>query len=257
MFQRSSRAVAGALLAGAVLSIASCTNAPVTERRQFIIVSEGEATQLGVQAYQKIKAEGRVSRDARMNAEVQRVSSRLAALVDKPGYKWEYTVFEDATPNAFALPGGKIGVNTGLFKVATTEAQLAAVLGHEIGHVIANHTAERLSRLVAIQAGINLLGAASATAAQNADLLAQAATLGLVLPFSREQESEADEIGLIYMARAGYDPRESVTLWQNFERFGAGQPLEFLSDHPSSGTRIQHLQSLMPRALAAYRPRSG
>jgi predicted Zn-dependent protease len=206
---------------------------------------------MGVQAYQEIKQKTPASRDAQMNAMVARVSERLARVVDVPGAQWQYTVFEDATPNAFALPGGKIGVNSGLFKVAKSEAQLAAVLGHEIGHVMAHHSAERMSREVAVQFGIQALGAATNTA-QYADLMAQAATLGLVLPFSRDQESEADEIGLINMARAGYDPREAIALWRNMEAASGEGPAEFLSTHPSPGNRIAHLEQVMPRALAAY-----
>jgi len=206
---------------------------------------------MGVQAYQDILRESRISRDAQMNATVARVAQRLARVVDVPGAQWQYTVLEDATSNAFALPGGKIGVNTGMFKVAKTEGQLAAVLGHEIGHVMAHHSAERISREVAVQTGIGILGAATNTA-QYSDLMAQAATLGLILPFSREQESEADEIGLINMARAGYDPREAVALWQNMESQSGGGTVEFLSTHPAPGNRIAHLQQVMPRALAEY-----
>src|SRR5690606_6304058 len=130
-------------------------------------------------------------------------------------------------PNAFALPGGRIGVYSGLFKVAQDDAQLAAVVGHEIGHVLANHVAERLSRQAVLETG---LGVFSGTGVgEYAGLLAQAATLGVVLPFSRQQEAEADEIGLMLMARAGYDPRAAIQLWKNFETVGGQRPLEFLS----------------------------
>jgi len=234
-----------------VAGLAACQNAPVTGRQQFILISDQEANQMGIQAYQQILSKGSVSRDPQMNAVVARVSQRLARVVNVPGAQWQYTVFGDPTPNAFALPGGKIGVNTGMFKTAKTEGQLAAVLGHEIGHVMAHHSAERMSREVAVQFGLQALGTAGGLA-QYADLMAQAATLGLVLPFSREQESEADEIGLINMARAGYDPREAIALWQNMEAQGGQAPAEFLSTHPSTGNRITHLQQVMPRALAEY-----
>jgi predicted Zn-dependent protease len=234
-----------------VATLAACQTAPITGREQFILVSDSEANQMGAQAYQEILSKGRVSRDPQMNATVARVSQRLARVVDVPGAQWQYTVFDDATPNAFALPGGKIGVNTGMFRVARTEGQLAAVISHEIGHVMARHSAERMSREVAVQVGVGLLGAATNTA-QYAEVMAQAATLGLILPFNREQESEADEIGLIHMARAGYDPRESIALWQNMESAGGRAPIEFLSTHPSPGNRIARLQQAMPRALADY-----
>jgi len=234
-----------------LLALTACQNAPVTGRQQFILISDQQANQMGVQAYREILSKGHTSRDPQMNATVARVSERLARVVNVPGAQWQYTVFEDATPNAFALPGGKIGVNTGMFKVAKSEAQLAAVLGHEIGHVMAHHSAERMTREVAVQVGITALGAATNTA-QYADLMAQAATLGVVLPFSREQESEADEIGLINMARAGYDPREAVALWRNMDAAAAQRPAQFLSTHPAPGNRIAHLEQAMPRALAAY-----
>jgi predicted Zn-dependent protease len=233
-------------------ALAGCATAPITGREQFILVSDSEANQMGAQAYQEILNKGRVSRDPQMNAIVARVSQRLAGVVDVPGAQWQYTVFDDATPNAFALPGGKIGVNAGMFRVARTEGQIAAVISHEIGHVMARHSAERMSREVAVQVGIGLLGAATNTA-QYAEVMAQAATLGLILPFTREQESEADEIGLIHMARAGYDPREAIALWQNMEAAAGGRgPIEFLSTHPSPGNRIARLQQAMPRALADY-----
>lgn len=244
-------AIASALTAVAVL--ASCETAPVTGRDQFVIVSDQQANQMGASAYQKIRAEKRISNDRRFTQPVQQVGRRLAAVTDSPGSRWEFTVFEDSSANAFALPGGKIGVNTGLFQVAQTEAQLAAVIAHEMAHVLARHPSERVSRQVAVQSGLALAGAASGTGAQYSDLLAQAATLGLVLPFSRQQESEADRIGLIYMARAGYDPRAAIEVWQNFEAHGGARPPEFLSTHPSPGNRIERLRSYMPEAMAAYR----
>lgn len=243
---------ARAFLCVAVLALAGCQSAPITGRQQFILISDQEASQMGVQAYQQILSKGNISHDPQMNAVVARVSQRLAQVVGVPGAKWQYTVFEDPTANAFALPGGKIGVNTGMFKVAKTEGQLAAVLGHEIGHVMAHHSAERMSRELAVQVGIQALGAAGSMA-QYSDLMAQAATLGLILPFSRQQESEADEIGLINMARAGYDPHEAIDLWRNMlSQEGGKAPAEFLSTHPSTGNRIADLEQWMPRALAEY-----
>ena len=245
------KVLARACLGLAVLALAACQTAPITGRQQFILISDQEANQMGVQAYQQIVSKGKVSKDSQMNAMVARVSERLARVVNVQGAKWQYTVFDDPTPNAFALPGGKIGVNTGMFKVAKTEGQLAAVLGHEIGHVMAHHSAERMSREMAVQLGIQALGTAGSMA-QYSNLMAQAATLGLILPFSREQESEADEIGLINMARAGYDPREAIDLWKNMQAQAGQGPVEFLSTHPSPGNRIAHLEEVMPRALAAY-----
>jgi metalloendopeptidase OMA1, mitochondrial len=247
------RAVPTGIALAIAVALSACQTAPITGRSQLVLISPQQASALGVDAYRQIKAKEKVSRDPEMNRMVRNVASRLAPVANQPGFDWEYTVFDNPEPNAFALPGGKIGVNAGLFKVARTESQLAAVVGHEIGHVIAHHVAERLSRQALLQAGLGAAGAAGA--GQYVDLMAQAATLGIVLPFSREQESEADEIGLILMARAGYDPRAAVDLWRNFDAYGGQRPPEFLSDHPSSGSRIQHLQALMPKALAEYRPR--
>jgi predicted Zn-dependent protease len=206
---------------------------------------------MGLQAYQQIKQEEPVSRNADLNERVQRVGRRIAKVSGQPEWDWQFTLFENPEPNAFALPGGKVGVYTGLFKVAKNDAQLAAVMGHEVGHAIARHGAERMSQGILAQLGGVAVGAATGNQAY-VDLYSQAATLGVILPYSRTQESEADEIGLVLMAEAGYDPREAVKLWQNFEALAGQRPPEFLSTHPSEGTRIERLEELMPEALERY-----
>ena len=230
--------------------VAACATAPVTGRQQFIAVSEPQAAQLGAQAYQQLLGEKQVVGGTEQSRMVEEVGQAIAATVDVP-YDWEFALFQDPTPNAFALPGGKVGVHTGLFKVVNDRNELAAVMAHEVAHVTARHSAERMTREMAIGAGLMGIGAATSPAA--ADILAQAATLGIVLPFSRTQELEADEIGLIYMAMAGYDPRAAIDVWQNFEALNDGRPPEFLSTHPSPPNRIERLQALMPRALEIYR----
>ncbi len=239
------------------LGIAACQEAPVTGRSQMILLPDDQAAQMGADAYKKILKKGTLSKDPALNRRVNQVGRRIAAVADDPGYKWQFKVLKDKTPNAFALPGGKVGVNTGLFKVAKNDDQLAAVMAHEIGHAIARHSAERMSRQMMIQSGLGIAGAASGTSAGTIGLIAQAATLGVVLPFTRDQESEADEIGLYYMAKAGYDPRESVKLWRNFASYGGDRPPEFLSTHPAPETRIQDLKALMPQALQVYRANKG
>ena len=239
------------------LALAGCQTSPVTGRSQLILLSDGQANQLGVEAYKQILKESKVSRNKEMTRRVKTVGKRIAAVSDDPGFDWEFKVIEDDSPNAFALPGGKVGVHTGLFKVAKNDDQLATVMAHEVAHALARHSAERMSRQILVQTGLTVAGATSQTVAQNAQIVAQMATLGLVLPFSRDQESEADQIGLVYMARAGYDPREAVTLWQNFEELGGERPPEFLSTHPSPGTRIQRLRAAMPRAMAIYEANKG
>jgi predicted Zn-dependent protease len=164
-------------------------------------------------------------------------------------------VFNDKAANAFALPGGKIGVYTGLLQVAQTQDQLAAVIGHEVAHVTAQHANERVSTAFAAEAGLNVVDAiyGGTSSGRNAmALLGLGTQVGVLMPFGRAQESEADLLGLDLMARVGFDPREAVTLWQNMARSGGGAPPEFLSTHPSHATRIEDLQKRMPEALKLY-----
>jgi predicted Zn-dependent protease len=230
--------------------LAACQQAPMTGRNQLILLPESQDAQMGLQAYQQIKQEEKIARDPALNRRVQTVGRRIAAVSGHPEWDWQFTLFDNPEPNAFALPGGKVGVYTGLFKVAQNDAQLAAVLGHEVAHAIARHGAERMSQGILTQFGVAALGVATNTT--YAQIAAQAATLAIVLPYSRTQESEADHIGLLFMAEAGYDPREAVKLWQNFEALGGDRPPEFLSTHPAEGTRIERLQELMPEAMKVY-----
>lgn len=240
-------------------ALGACAETPVTGRQQFIIISDEQAATMGDSAYRSILASSDV--EPKSSPDVKRVEEmgqRIAAVSHAPYLDWEFNVIEDPNPNAFALPGGKVAVYTGLFEVAETDDQLAAVMGHEIAHAVARHSAERLSRDIVLQTGLQV-GAAlgGPEMAQATDVLAEAATLGIVLPFGREQEAEADEIGLLYMARAGYDPRAAVELWRNFAALERQAPPEFLSTHPSSGNRIERLERLMPQALEIYQASAG
>jgi predicted Zn-dependent protease len=243
------RKTAAALVCAGLL--AACQEAPITGRHQLMLLPASQDAKLGLDAFQQIKQKEKVSNDPELNREIQEVGRRIAAVSGHPDWDWQFTLFQDDVPNAFALPGGKVGVNTGLFKVAKNEAQLATVLGHEVGHAIARHGAERMSQGMLEQLGAAAVGVGTGNAAY-AQLAAQAATLAIVLPYSRTQESEADHIGLILMAKAGYDPREAIKLWNNFQALGGSKQPEFLATHPSEGTRIQRLQELMPEALAIY-----
>jgi predicted Zn-dependent protease len=236
--------------AAAIGMLAGCQSAPVTGRQQLIVLPESQDAQMGLDAYQQILAESEVSNDPELNRRVQEVGSRIAAASPHPEWDWQFTLIENDEPNAFALPGGKVGVHTGLFQVAKNDDQLAAVVGHEVAHAVARHSAERMSQQVLVQTGLAGLGLA--TSQTYAALAAQAATLVVILPYSRTQESEADHIGLIYMAEAGYDPRESIALWENFESFGGERPPEFLSTHPAPGSRIENLRQLLPEVMPIY-----
>jgi metalloendopeptidase OMA1, mitochondrial len=240
--------IAGGLLLAAVL--AGCQAAPVTGRQQLIVLPESQDAQMGLDAYQQILSESKISKDPTLNRRVQEVGRRIAAVSPHPEWEWQFTVIENDEPNAFALPGGKVGVNTGLFQVAKNDAQLAAVIGHEVAHAIARHGAERMSQQILLQTGLAGLGIGAGQA--YAELAAQAATLAVVLPYSRTQEAEADHIGLVYMAEAGYDPRQAVELWRNFESFGGARQPEFMSTHPAPGSRIENLQALLPEVMPIY-----
>ena len=233
------------------LAVAACAEAPVTGRQQLILLPESQDAQMGLEDFQQIKQESRVSQNAELNRRVQEVGRRIAAVSPHPEWDWEFTLIENDEPNAFALPGGKVGVHTGLFRVAENDAQLATVLAHEVAHAVARHGAERMSQGLLAQ-GLGALAVGTGVNPQVVDLGAQAATLGVILPYSRTQESEADHIGLLYMAEAGYDPRAAIDLWRNFNALGGARPPEFLSTHPAPGSRIERLQELMPEALEVY-----
>ena len=243
-----------------VLLFINCYQAPVTGRSQLILLPPQQVDQMGVTAFQEVVKKEGVSNNRRYNEAVRRVASRITRVSDTPNYNWEYRVIDDDdTINAFALPGGKIGVYTGILPIAKNDAGLATVLAHEVGHVAAHHGAERLSAGILAELGAAGLGVALSNkdpGVVNAVMQAfgLGVTVGGILPFSRNQESEADRIGLIYMARAGYDPRESIGFWQRMADATKNKPRppQFLSTHPGSGTRITNLQKWMPEAMYYY-----
>jgi predicted Zn-dependent protease len=248
------------LLAGA---LTACATSPLG-RSQLKLFPDAELAQMGAVSYAEIKRESKVADGPAVNRYVRCVAN---AITSRTGGNWEVTVFADDQVNAFALPGGKIGVYTGLLDVAENQQQLAAVLAHEVAHVLADHGNERISTAFATQSGLELVSAVSGTGnsgtgQQVMALLGLGAQVGVLLPFSRAQESEADVLGLRLMARAGFDPEGAVALWRNMSRQSNGQPPELLSTHPSHGSRIDGLRENMPtaRALyqqASYRPNCG
>ncbi len=205
---------------------------------------------MGLQAFTNIKQKTPVDGNRTTNSYVQCVGK---AITREVGGSWEIVVFRDDAANAFALPGRKIGVNTGLLKVAENQDQLATVIGHEVAHVLSQHSNERVSQQFAVEQGLGLVTALaspqSATGQTLMGLLGVGAQYGILLPYSRVQESEADILGLDLMAKAGFNPRESVNLWVNMGKAGGGQPPEFLSTHPSDRTRISGLNAHMAVAL--------
>lgn len=243
----------------AILVALACATSP-TGRSQLLLISEAEMAQMGEAAFTDLQAETPRSKNAADEAYVRCVAKAITGILQPDELRpiavtsWEVELFEDPTANAFALPGGKIGVHTGLLEVARTRGQLATVLGHEVGHVIARHGNERVSQSSLVQSGLSavqvMLGTDTAGKQQLMGALGVGAQYGVLMPFGRDQESEADEIGLNLMARAGFDPYESVKLWQNMAQASAGQaPPEFMSTHPSHQTRISHLESLIPAAV--------
>ena len=246
-----------------VLLLTGCLTVPETGRRQVMLISSQQEMQLGFSAFQQMKKGTPVSHDPAVNAMVQRVGRRIAAVAELPGAQWEFVVFESKEANAFCLPGGKVGVYSGILSITKDEAGLATVIGHEIAHAVARHGAERMSEGILLQTGGGLLGASLSHSDPRTQVLVMTAyglgtQLGRELPHSRAQESEADHIGLIYMARAGYDPEAAVGFWQRFSDYtrthGGGGTPTFLRTHPLDTVRIQQIQQWMPEAKANYRP---
>ena len=231
----------------------ACTTSP-TGRQTLKVFSGAQMSQMGITAFDELKKDTPISRDPRAQAYVRCVADAITREIQTPGAprSWEVVVFQDESANAFALPGGKIGVHTGLFRVARNPDQLATVIGHEVAHVLAGHSNERASTQLATSGALEALkalaGPASPAKSRALAVLGVGAQVGVLLPFSRAQESEADVLGLDLMARAGFDPRQGPALWENMARLG-GQPPELLSTHPSSATRIQALRQRVTTAL--------
>lgn len=233
--------------------IVACTTSP-TGRKTLKLMPADEMDKMGMAAYKETKEKTKHSDNAKDRAYVACVAKQLT---DRVGGNWEVTLFEDDSANAFALPGGKIGVHTGLLKVARTQDQLAAVIGHEIAHVQAEHANERVSTGYVAQAGLQIVDVISGAAGvanqrQIMGLLGLGAQVGVLLPFSRAQESEADVLGQRLMADVGFDPRQSISLWQNMANASEGAPPEFMSTHPSHSTRIGDLQKQLQNTMPAY-----
>jgi len=245
-----------------VLGVVACETVPITGRSQLIVIPEGTEVKMGLDSYQQILSKAKVSSEPRVVEQVTRVGRRIAEATGRADYQWEFKVIEDAQVNAFCLPGGKVAVYTGMLPVARDDAGLAAVLGHEVAHAIARHGGERMSQQLAVQGATLattqtlLAGRDPATVQLVSAALGAGATVGLLLPWGRAQESEADHLGLIYMAKAGYHPRAARDLWVRMGEASRGrEPYEFLSTHPLPETRIAQIEGWIPEALKHYKPR--
>lgn len=234
-----------------IVALAGCGTSP-TGRNQLLVFPADQLDAMGVQAFQEMRSQLTVETDPAINDYVRCVSTAITDEVPDKRTNWEVVVFKDDNPNAFALPGGKMGVHTGMLKVAENQDQLAAVLGHEVGHVLAQHGNERMSQQQLTNVGLAIAGGSGYLDTASMQALGLGAQIGILLPYGRTHESEADVIGLDLMSEAGFDPRESVQLWKNMQKAGGGAPPEFLSTHPASGTRIDNLLSHMADALHAY-----
>jgi predicted Zn-dependent protease len=246
---------------GFTLLVAACASAPYTGRRQLLFSSEGSETRMGHQAFQEIKRQYKLSRDPEVNALVTQVGRRVADAAQRPDYRWEFLVFEGKEANAFCLPGGKVGIFTGILKYTRDEPGMATVISHEVAHALARHAGERLSQSMLAQAGglglgvaLGGMGSAAGTAIMQGYSLGT--QLGILLPYSRAQETEADHVGVILMAKAGYDPAQALEFWRRMmtkDKKGAKLP-EFMSTHPNDATRLRELQEFLPEARKYYTP---
>lgn len=244
--------------AAVAILLVACTTSP-TGRRQFQLMPESQLEAMGQQTYQEMKKKQPTVASGPSVTYAACVSNAIIDVVPREYRRddWEVTVFRSDQVNAFALPGGKIGIYTGLMKVAETPDQLAAVVAHEVGHVMAEHGNERVSNQLATQLGLAVAsGVAASQTEHNRELVALlglGAQVGILLPFSRTHEREADDIGLDLMSKAGFKPQASVALWRNMAKEKEGGPPEFLSTHPSNQSRIDNLQSQMDGARNSYR----
>ncbi|MFN0207625.1 MAG: M48 family metallopeptidase [Planctomycetota bacterium] len=249
------------------LAAAACNTVPYTDRTQFSLLDSATENQMGLQAYQEVLATEKIITSGANAQMVKKIADRIAAAADrdaadrgtKLNFNWQVVLIDSPAVNAWCMPGGKMGVYTGILSVTQSEAGLAVVMGHEVAHAIARHGGERMSQQMGVDAALTAVQmglSKSSTATQQTVMTALGAgsQVGVLLPFSRSHESEADHIGIILMAKAGYDPHEAPKLWERMSKLGGGGSPEFLSTHPSNETRIKELTALIPMAMQYYKP---
>lgn len=236
------------------LLLAACATVPYSGRSRLLLTSEAAEIELGENAWRELLQHERIDPNPKYNAALQRVGTNIAAVVGKPQYKWEFKLFASEVANAFCLPGGKVGVYTGLFDFAANDAELAAVIGHEIAHAVARHGGERMSHGIFYELGAATVGATTKGNPAWQQIYGITAATAMILPYSRAHEYEADYLGLLFMAKAGYDPNAAVAFWQKFGRGGSSERItQYLSTHPAGEYRIREINKHLPEALELYR----
>jgi len=250
--------------------LTSCSTVPLSGRQQLNLLPESQLVAMSMTSYDEFLSENKLSGNSKQTQMVKQVGNEIAAAVEAylnenglgsrvSGYEWEFNLIDDDVPNAWCMPGGKVVVYTGILPITKSEAGLAVVMGHEIAHAIARHGNERMSQGLLIETGGLALSAAIDEKPDETKALFLAAygigtQVGISLPYSRSHETEADKLGLIFMAMAGYNPNEAVEFWKRMSQLGGQKPPEFLSTHPSDETRIQDLQAFLPEAMKYYKP---
>ena len=238
-----------------MLIFSACSTVPYTGRSQLLVTSVAEENNMGQQAWQEVKKKEKISKNRKYTSAVTRVGKNIAAVSDRPDFKWEFKTFDSEQANAFCLPGGKVAVYTAIFDYASNDAELAAVIGHEVGHAIARHGGERVSQGMFQKAGAEVVSATTGEKYREMAMMAYGigSNLGVMLPYSRTHEYEADHIGIMLMAKAGYDPRYAISFWQKFSKASDTNSFtEYLSTHPMGKHRIEELKKILPKAMDLY-----
>jgi predicted Zn-dependent protease len=257
-----------AALAAALLLLAGCATVPLTGRSQLNLIPDSQMNDLSFQQYDQVLADSKLSSDAQATAMIRRVGARIQGAVERyfqqtgqphalDGYQWDFNLIESDQVNAWCMPGGKVAFYTGILPICQDDTGVAVVMGHEVAHAIAHHGAERMSQQMVAQLGSAALAEALKNKPEQTQSIymtafAVGAQYGALLPFSRTQESEADHLGLIFMAMAGYDPGRAPAFWERMSAQGGAAPPEFLSTHPSDATRIRQLKEWLPEAMQYY-----
>lgn len=256
------------VLAASTLFLAGCSTVPITGRKQVNLVSDAQLIPQSAASYNAVIKEGPLSENRQQVQMIQRVGKRISAAVERyfkergqsevlAGFEWEFNLIDEDTPNAWCMPGGKVVFYTGILPYTQDETGVAVVMGHEIAHAVARHSNERISHQM-LQQGGGYLASWLGSKTDYHDAIMQAygigTQLGAILPYSREHESEADRMGLVFMAMAGYNPEAAIGFWQRMADAGGQKPPEFLSTHPSDETRVRQLREHMPEALRYYKP---